>query len=68
MHDSPYAAEPADARMQQAQVNLLADMGAQPTTLQANLVAATAVDRHDRTDRDDHVAGGRRHAVQRHRR
>ena len=42
VHDSPYAAEPADARMQQAQVNLLADMGAQPTTLQADLVAATA--------------------------
>ena len=27
--------------MQQAQVNLLADMGAQPTTLDAGLVAAT---------------------------
>jgi hypothetical protein len=31
-----------DARMQQATVNLLADMGAQPTTLQAGLVAASA--------------------------
>jgi hypothetical protein len=31
-----------DVRMQQATVNLLADMGAQPGTLQAGLVAATA--------------------------
>ena len=42
VHDSPYAPEPADARMQQAQVNLLADMRAQPTTLQPGLVTATA--------------------------
>lgn len=41
VHDSPYGPEPADIRMQQAQVNLLADMGAQPTTLMAGLVAAT---------------------------
>ena len=41
VHDSPYAPEPADVRMQQAQVNLLADMGAQPNTLAAPLVAAT---------------------------
>jgi hypothetical protein len=40
-HDSPYAPEPADIRMQQAQVNLFADMGAQPSTLMAGLVAAT---------------------------
>ncbi len=33
---------PADPRMQQATVNLLADMGAQPATLEAGLVAATA--------------------------
>ncbi|MFC8682211.1 DUF4082 domain-containing protein [Microbacterium ureisolvens] len=32
---------PADVRMQQAQVNLLADMGAQPSTLMSGLVAAT---------------------------
>ncbi|WP_456695334.1 DUF4082 domain-containing protein [Aeromicrobium sp. P5_D10] len=32
---------PADRRMQQAQVNLFADMGAQPTTLDATLTAAT---------------------------
>jgi len=31
-----------DPNMQQATVNLLADMGAQPATLQTNLVAATA--------------------------
>ncbi len=31
-----------DVRMQQATVNLLADMGVQPSTLQSNLVAATA--------------------------
>lgn len=39
-HDGDGA--PADVRMQQAQVNLLADMGAQPATLSSNLVAATA--------------------------
>ena len=39
-HDGPGA--PADVRMQQAQVNLLADMGATPATLAANLVATTA--------------------------
>ncbi len=40
-HDSPFPPEPADVRMQQAQVNLLADMSAQPTTLMAGLVAAS---------------------------
>ncbi len=40
-HDSPYAPEPADRRMQQAQVNLLADMSAQPTTLDSTLTLAT---------------------------
>jgi hypothetical protein len=33
---------PPDRNLQQTMVNLLADMGAQPDTLQANLVAATA--------------------------
>jgi hypothetical protein len=37
---SPRAA--ADRRLQQAMVNLLADMGSQPATLQAGLTAATA--------------------------
>ncbi|AIY03624.1 hypothetical protein ART_4025 [Arthrobacter sp. PAMC 25486] len=39
-HDGDGA--PADPRMRQAQVNLLADMGAQPATLDPALVAATA--------------------------
>jgi hypothetical protein len=38
-HDG--AATPTDARMQQATVNQLADMSAQPATLQAGIVAAT---------------------------
>jgi hypothetical protein len=36
------AGTPVDVRMQQATVNLLADMNAQPATLQAGLVPATA--------------------------
>jgi hypothetical protein len=40
-HDSEYPLEPPDVRMQQAQVNLLADMDAQPTTLASNLVQAS---------------------------
>ncbi|MEZ4647699.1 MAG: DUF6605 domain-containing protein [Candidatus Eisenbacteria bacterium] len=39
-HDKPGPAE--DPRIQQATVNLFADLGVQPTTLQAELVAATA--------------------------
>ncbi|MGN8244871.1 DUF4082 domain-containing protein [Cellulomonas soli] len=39
-HDGNGAA--ADPRMQQATVNLLADMGSQPSTLMSSLVAATA--------------------------
>lgn len=38
-HDGDGA--PADSRMQQAQVNLLADMGAQPSTLMAGLVRSS---------------------------
>jgi hypothetical protein len=41
VHDSEYSLEPPDVRMQQAQVNLLADMDAQPTTLAADLVPAS---------------------------
>jgi len=37
---------PADVNMQQATVNLLADMGAQPATLQTGLVGATASTDH----------------------
>jgi hypothetical protein len=40
-HDSEYPDNVTDQRMQQAQVNLLADMGAQPATLMSGLVAAT---------------------------
>ena len=42
VHDAPGTPPPADPRMQQAQVNLLADMGAQPTTLMAGLTPAAA--------------------------
>src|ERR1700694_2489048 len=37
-----YTGLPADPNMRQANVNLLADMGAQPATLQMGLVPATA--------------------------
>src|SRR6266404_2957257 len=37
-----YTGLPADPNMRQANVNLLADMGVQPATLQAGLVSATA--------------------------
>ena len=40
-HDSPdYSAFPADIRMQQATVNLFADMGIQPASIQGGLVSA----------------------------
>ncbi|MBN6053683.1 DUF4082 domain-containing protein, partial [Nonomuraea sp. RK-328] len=39
VHDNP--GPPTDVRMQQATVNLMADMGAQPASLQAGLVPAT---------------------------
>ncbi|MDT0188238.1 DUF4082 domain-containing protein [Microbacterium sp. ARD31] len=39
-HDSEYPDNVTDQRMQQAQVNLLADMGAQPATLMGGLVSA----------------------------
>ncbi len=44
VHDGPYDGTenaPEDSRMQQATLNLFADMGVQPTTRQSNLVAAT---------------------------
>ena len=47
-HRTFYGKTP-DVRMQQATVNLLADMGTQPTTLMTGLVAATRVSRHDAT-------------------
>ena len=57
-HDRGSAA--ADVRMQQATVNLFADMGVQPATLQPGLVAATRIDRCHAADLDDHIADGRR--------
>ena len=44
-HDVP-TAMPADPNVQQAMVNLLADMGVQPTTLQATLQIATQSSDH----------------------
>ena len=42
-HDDPLGVgNPADVRMQQATVNLFADMGVRPATLQPGLVPATA--------------------------
>jgi Domain of unknown function (DUF4082)/Bacterial Ig-like domain/Bacterial Ig domain len=41
-HDNDNTSPTQDPRMQQATANLFADMGVQPATLQANLVAATA--------------------------
>jgi hypothetical protein len=42
-HDNPFEEnQPPDPDMQQATVNLLADMGVQPATLQSGLVLATA--------------------------
>src|SRR5437660_7029347 len=43
-HDLP--SSPADSRMQQSTVNLLADMGTQPATLQSGLVLASASNDH----------------------
>ena len=37
----PVFAVPVDVRIQQATLNMLADMGAQPTSRQSGLVAAT---------------------------
>lgn len=42
VHDAPSTPPAPDVRMQQATVNVLADMKAQPATLMAGLVAATA--------------------------
>jgi len=43
-HDNPFATtnQPPDPNMQQATVNLFADMGVQPATLQTGLVSASA--------------------------
>ena len=41
---------PTDPRVQQAMINLFADMGIQPGTLQSGLIAATASTDHTRAD------------------
>ena len=46
--------EPASVDMQQATVNLLADMGAQPATLQASLIPASRLDRRLAAGVGDH--------------
>ena len=56
----PRLAATADVAVQQATVNLFADMGAQPATLQSGLVAATASTDTTAPDLDDHLAGRRR--------
>ena len=57
-HD--FAGTPIDANMQQATVNLFADMGVQPATLQSGTGRRHGVDRHHRADGDHHLARGRR--------
>ena len=57
------SATPTDRHMQQATVNLFADMGAQPTTLMSGLTRGHGVDRHDRAHVNDHLAGCGRHPV-----
>ncbi len=46
-----------DSAMQQATVNLFADMGVQPATLQSGLVRRDRVDRHRCADFHDHAPG-----------
>ena len=75
----PGTATPPDHNMQQATVNLFADMGAQPRDAAARARGRHDVDGHDRADVDDHVAPGdgaadghaghdQRHRVRRRRR
>ena len=56
---------PPDPVMQQATVNLLADMGVQPATLESDLTAATQSTDHTPPDLDDHLAVGRCHVDER---
>ncbi len=51
------AGTPVDVRMQQATVNLFADMAAQPATLQTGLVPATASTDATAPSFGDHLAG-----------
>ena len=54
-----HRANPTDPAMQQATVNLFADMGVQPATLMSGLTPATASTDTTAADVDDHVAGRR---------
>ena len=54
------AGTPIDLRMQQATVNLFADMNVQPANLQPGLVRAERVERQHRAHGHDHHAGRRR--------
>ena len=50
------ATTPPDPNMEQATVNLFAEMGVQPGSLIAGLVTGTQVDRHHPADLHDHLA------------
>ena len=63
--DNGGTSNPVDSAMQQATVNLFADMGVQPATLISGLTAGHRVDRHHRAHVDDHVAGSGRQPVER---
>ena len=49
------AATATDPNVQQAMVNMFADMGIQPTTLRRKPDPGDAVDGYDQTDFDDHI-------------
>ena len=49
------AATPEDQNVKQAMVNMFADMGIQPGTLDASLMMATPVHGYNQADRDDHA-------------
>ena len=63
-HDRGSAAP--DTAAQQATVNLLADMGAQPDTIRPGSHGGDRVHRRDRPDRHHHLSGGRRDAARGH--
>ncbi len=58
---------PADVRLQQATVNLFADMNVQPGSMQAGLVSAIALTRCHAADVEHHVPGRGRDRAGRHR-
>ena len=58
--------KPVDVNMQQATVNLFADMHAQPSTLDQRSGGESRVDRHHRAHLDDHEPGSGRELARRH--